>query len=92
MPGKSRRRGKQSFKAKKRKERHSPQAIVPQQQAVEPAIPGEVPLPPPEMPKKLVTAPVTEIRDPFVLIELRRTGILAGIIVVILVVLDLVLT
>ena len=88
MPGKSRRsRGKHSFRSKKRRDRSSPPVIVTQQQAVTPT---DESVPPPEVPRKSVPATMTAVRYPYILTELRRIGILAGIILVILIVLALV--
>ncbi len=89
MSGKSRRsRGKHSFQSKKRKGGLSPPTIVTQQQAVAPTV---EPVPTPEVPRKSVPAAVTAVQYPYILTELRRIGILAGIILAILVVLALIL-
>ena len=87
MPGKSRRsRGKHSFRSKKRRGRPSPPIIVTQQQAVTPT--DE--LVPPEVSRKAVPPTITAVRYPHILAELRRIGILAGIMLAILIVLALV--
>ncbi len=91
MPGKSRRsRGKHAFQRKKGKGRPSPQVIATQSQAVaqtyESVSPPKESVPPVRMPS-LATAVV---RYPYVLAELRRIGILAGVILAILIVLALV--
>ena len=94
MPGKSgQRRGKYSSRGKKRKGKWGSSAVVAQQPAVAPA---HEPAALPE-----VTAPVASeptpvakpalARYPYIITELRRIGILAGIMVVVLVVLALVL-
>ncbi len=85
MPGKSRRgRGKYG---KKKKDRLGPSPIVAQQQAVtHPTVPA---------PSARVLTPVATpraIQHPYIVTELRRIGILSGIIVAILVVLALVLS
>ena len=84
MSGKSRRdRRKHSLQSKKRKSRRSPPATVTQQQPIsqtyKPVAPS-VSTPTP-MPTQTAT------RYPYILTELRRIGILAGIILAILVVL-----
>jgi len=88
MPGKSRRsRGKHSFRGKKKRGRISPPTIVTQQQAVTPT---DESVPPPEVSRRSVPPTVTAVRYPYILTELRRIGILAGIILAILIVLALV--
>lgn len=88
MTGKSRRsRGKHSFRSKKRRGRPSPPIIVTQQQAVTPTNES---VPPPKVSRKLVLATSTATRYPYILAELRRIGILAGIMLAILIVLALV--
>jgi hypothetical protein len=94
MPGKSRQsRRKRSSPNKKRKDRRSSSAIVVQQQAVapvhEPAALPEVPVPSASVPTS--TATLTPARYPYIVTELRRIGILAGIMLLILVVLVLIL-
>jgi len=95
MPGKSRHgRRKHSFQGKKRKDRRSPSAIVAQRQAGiqidKPVVPPRVAAPSASTPTPMPV--LTPVRYPYILTELRRTGILAGIILVILVVLALVLS
>ena len=86
MPGKSRHRPrKQTFRSKKSKGRLSPP--VSQPQAVAQTTES---IPPPQMLKKSAPTPVATVRYPYVLPELRRIGILAGIMLVILIVLALV--
>jgi len=88
MPGKSRRSpGKQSFRSKKRKRRPSHPIIATQQQAV--AQTSES-VSSSEVPRKSVPAKITTVQYPYILVELRRIGILAGIIVAILIILALV--
>lgn len=88
MTGKSRRsRGKHSFRSKKGRGRPSPPIIVTQQQAVTPTNES---VPPPKVSRKLVLATSTATRYPYILAELRRIGILAGIMLAILIVLALV--
>jgi hypothetical protein len=90
MSGKPRRRSKQLAKAKGRVERSDPHAVIPQQQTAETPVQSEVvTVPPVEVSRKPTTAPVIETNGPFVLIELRRIGILAGIVIIVLVVLAL---
>ena len=91
MPGKSRRsRGKRSFQSKKGKGRLSPPVTVTQRQVVTPtddSVPPKVSVP---SARTGVMATLTATRYPYVLAELRRTGILAGVMLVILIVLALV--
>ena len=92
MPGKSRRsRGKRAFQRKKGKGRPSPQVIVSQPQAVtqtyQPVSPPKVSVPPARAPSPTTTA----VRYPYVLAELRRIGIIAGIMLAVLVILSTVL-
>lgn len=93
MPGKSRhRRGKHIVQTKKKKGRRSPPAIVYQQKTVTQSdkpdvIPLEVTTPSPGT----VTAAPTAIGHRELIIELRRIGILAGIMLATLVLLALVL-
>ena len=95
MPGKSQRsRRKNSFQGKKKKGGRSPSGVLAQRQA---GIQIDKPVAPPKVVVSSVSAPtpmpvLTPVRDPYVLTELRRTGILAGIILIILVVLVLVLS
>ncbi len=88
MPGKSRRgRGKHSTRSKRRQ---GTVARVAQQPAAtatyEPVAP---PVPSPRMPSPPRTP--TGVRHPYIVTELRRIGILAGVMLAILVVLALVL-
>ena len=88
MPGKSQRgRGKHLARSKKRR---ATLARAAQQRVVtdKPVSPA-VPVPSPGVPTPVVTLTCT--RYPYVVTELRRIGILAGIILAILVVLALVL-
>ncbi len=95
MPGKSRHdRRKRSFQGKKKKGRRSPPGVVAQRQA---DIQTDKPVAPPRVAAPLTSAPaprsvLTAVRYPYILTELRRIGILAGIMLVILVVLVLVLS
>ena len=95
MPGKSRHgKRKHSFQGKKKKGRRGPPGIVPQQQA---AIQIDKPVAPPGVVAPSASAPTpmpapTAVRHPYILAELRRIGILAGVMLVILVVLVLVLS
>lgn len=93
MSGKSRRsRGKRSSQSGKKKGRLASSTITAQQpattKAYEPIAPSKVAAPaasePPSMPAPAV------VRYPFIATELRRIGILAGIVLVILVVVALV--
>ena len=87
MPRKSRR--SRSFQSKKGKDRHGSSAIAAQQQAVaqthEPVAPPKMTAPSASMPAPRPT--VTVARYPYIASELRRIGILAGIMLIILVVL-----
>ena len=88
MPGKSQRsRRKHSFQGKKKKGRRSPPGVVAQQPA---GIQIDKPVALPRVAVPAVSTP-TPLRYPYILTELRRIGILAGIILAILVVLALVL-
>ena len=95
MPSKSRHgRRKHSFRGKKKKGRRSPPAVVAQRQA---DIQINKPVAPPKAVTPSVSAPtptpvLTAVRYPYILTELRRIGILAGILLAILVVLVLVLS
>ncbi len=95
MPGKSQRsRRKHSFQGKKKKGRRSPSGIVVQRQAAtqtyKPDIPSKVVAPTARAPTPMPV--LTPVRYPYILTELRRVGILAGIMLAILVVLALVLS
>lgn len=83
MPGKSRRR--HPSRSKKGKGRRNHSAMVAQRQAVSHP---EVPTPSVAVPTPIVTP--TTARHPYIVTELRRISILAGIILAILVVLALV--
>ncbi len=88
MPGKSQQgRGKHLARSKKRR---ATSARAAQQRVVtdKPAPPA-VPVPSPVVPRP--TATLTNVRHPYIVAELRRIGILAGIVLAILVVLALVL-
>jgi len=88
MPGKLQHsRKKRSPQGKKKKGRQSPSAVVVQQQSV---VQIDKPVDSPEVVTPVVSA-LTPLRYPYALTELRRIGILGGIILVILVVLLLVL-
>ena len=95
MPGKSQRsRRKHSFQGKKKKGRQSPPGVVAQWQA---GIQSDKPVASPKVAVPAVSTPtpmpvLTPVRYPYILTELRRTGILAGIMLAILVVLALVLS
>jgi len=94
MPGKSRHgRRKHSFQGKKKKGKRSPSGVVAQRQE---DIQIDKPVAPPGVvaPSASVPTPMpvlTAVRHPYILAELRRIGILAGILLAILVVLALVL-
>ena len=95
MPGKSRHgRGKHPSRSKRKKGKQRFSAAVIQQQAV-----AETPKPvaPPRVAAPSASAPtpmplLTAVQHPYILTELRRIGILAGVILAILVVLVLVLS
>ena len=95
MPSKSRHgRRKHSFQGKKKKGRRSPPGVVAQRQA---DIQIDKPVAPPRVvaPTASVPTPIpvlTAVRYPYILTELRRIGILAGVMLAILVVLVLVLS
>ena len=93
MPGKSRHgKGKHPVRSKRRRSGRS--AVAAQQppvsQTYEPVPKPEVSAPLPSTPTP--SAAVSAIRYPYIITELRRIGILAGITLVILVVLALVLS
>ena len=95
MPSKSRHGGrKHSFQGKKKKGRRSSSGVVAQRQADiqidKPVVPPRVAAPSASTPTLMPT--LTAVRHPYILTELRRIGILAGIMLVILVVLALVLS
>ncbi len=95
MTGKSRHdRRKHSFQGKKKKGRRSPPGVVVQQQT---DIQIDKPVAPPSVAVPSVRTPapmpvLTAVRHPYILTELRRIGILAGVMLAILVVLVLVLS
>jgi len=90
MAGKSRRKGKHSLQSKKKKRKQSSTLIATQQQAVaqtyKPTAPSKVAAPLAKEPTPTVA------RFPYIATELRRIGILAGIMLAILVVLARVLS
>lgn len=95
MPGKSQHgKGKHLSRSKRRKgSQHFPAAIIQQQAVTE----THKPVAPPKVTAPLASAPaqmpaLTAVRYPYILTELRRIGILAGIVLTILVVLALVLS
>ena len=92
MPGKSRHgKGKHPHHSKKSKAIKRQAGNLLQQQATavtpKPAAPAEVS----PAPKAAAPAAVTAPRYPYVTGELKRTGILAGIVIVVLIVLSIVL-
>ena len=93
MSGKSRRgRGKHSFQSRKKKGRLASSAITARQpaaaQTYKPVVSSEVAAPAASVPTPMPTP--AAVRYPFIATELRRIGILAGIMLVVLVVLALV--
>jgi len=95
MPSKSRHgRKKYSFQGKKKKGRRSLPGVVAQRQAVtethKPVAPPKVAAPSASAPTPMPV--LTAVRHPYILTELRRIGILAGVMLAILVVLVLVLS
>jgi len=90
MAGKSRRKGKHSLQSKKKKGKQISTLIATQQQAVaqtyKPTAPSKVAAPLAKEPTPTVA------RFPYIATELRRIGILAGIMLAILVVLARVLS
>ena len=95
MPGKSRHdRKKHSFQGKKKKGRRSPPGVAAQRQA-DTQIDKPVASPRVVAPSASAPTPMpvlTAVRHPYILAELRRISILAGVILAILVVLVLVLS
>ncbi len=95
MPSKSRHgKGKRFSQGKKRKGRRSPLGVVAQRQT---DIQIDKPVASPKVAAPLASAPtptpvLTAVRYPYILTELRRIGILAGVMLAILVVLVLVLS
>ena len=94
MPGKSHHgKGKHLPRSKRKKTKRSPQAIVTQQPAAaqyyNPVLQTKASFPSVNAPTPMATQ--TAARYPYVIGELRRIGILAGIMLVVLVVLALVL-
>lgn len=93
MPGKSRHgRKKRSFQGKKKKGKRSPLGVVAQRQADTQI---DKPVAPPKVVTPSASAPtptpvLAPVRHPYILTELRRIGILAGVMLAILVVLVLV--
>jgi len=86
MPSKSRQsRGKQSFQGKKRKGKRIPPVTVAQEQAVSPTASPVTPARRAAPPLSVPTPPAAS--HPHVAAELRRIGILAGIMLAVLVVL-----
>ena len=95
MPGKSRHdRRKHSFQSKKKKGRRNPPGVAVQRQADtqidKPVVSPRVAAPSASAPTPMPV--LTATRHPYILTELRRIGILAGVILAILVVLVLVLS
>ena len=95
MPSKSRHgKGKQSFQSKRKRSKQRPSATVVQQQVAaqtnKPVTPPKLSTPPAGVPTPRAT--LTTARYPYIVAELRRIGILAGIILVILIVFALVLS
>jgi len=95
MPSKSQRKKKRSLSGKKKKGRRSTVGAVAQQQVdtqtPEPIAPLKVATPPPSASVPAQMPESAAVQHPYILAELRRIGILAGIILAILVVLVLVL-
>ena len=93
MPGKSKhRRGKYSFRSKKGSGKPTPPVIVATKPAVTPTT-ESAPLAEVSVRSARMSVPskrTTVVQYPYVLAELRRTGMLAGIILIILIVLALV--
>ncbi len=91
MPGKS---GRKLSRSRRRKSRHDAQAITTQRQPVSqtytPAPQPKVSAPPASIPTR--TATLTAAQHPYIVPELRRIGILAGITLAILVVLVIILS
>ncbi len=94
MPGKSRRsRVKHSSQSRKKRGLGSPTTAVRQPaatQTYEPVAPSQIAAPSASVPTSMPTPAAAQ--HPFVATELRRIGILAGIMLVILVVLAVVLS
>ena len=95
MPSKSQHsKRKRSFQSKKKKDRRNPPGVVAQRQAAtqtyKPVTSPKVVTPSASTPTPMPV--LTTVQHHYILTELRRIGILAGIILVILVVLALVLS
>jgi hypothetical protein len=90
MTGKSRHgKRKLAFRGKKKKSRHHPPAVVTQaSKPVSTKLPTKLPTPSVRAPTPTTLAPA---RYPYIIGELRRFSILAGMVLVILIVLALVL-
>ncbi len=93
MPGRAQHsKGKHTPQSKKRKGRRSHPSNVSQQQSVSLTNEAVAPLKKIATPlSDVVTPPLTTVKNPNLLIELRRVGILAGIMLAILLALVLVL-
>ncbi|UCG09787.1 MAG: hypothetical protein JSW30_03285 [Dehalococcoidia bacterium] len=95
MSGKSRHgRGKHSSHGKKKKMKlRQPMLASPPSPA---AVPAEAPVSPPEAPivetKRSISPPPIMAKYPYIFSELRRIGILGGVMLVILIALALILT
>ena len=97
MPGKSRHgKKKHSFRDKTKKSRQYNSVATSQQpvvaQTVEPAAPTKPSAPPVSVPTPTAKTKTITARYPYIIAELRRFGILAGIMVVVLIVLALVMS
>jgi hypothetical protein len=95
MSGKSRHsHGKHSSHGKKKKMKLRQQLLASQPSPA--AVPAEAPVSPPEAPvaevKKSVSPPPIMAKYPYIFTELRRIGILGGVMLVILIALALILT
>ena len=91
MPGKSK-HGKRSYSfqsKKKKRKQHFPVTAAQQQVAAQALKPDT--LPKASVPLASVPAPKIAVKYPFIATELRRIGILGGIVFVILIILALVL-
>ena len=97
MPAKSRHgKRKHSFRDKAKKSRQYTSDVTSQQpvaaQAVEPAAPTKPSAPPVSVPTPTAKTKTITVRYPYIIAELRRFGILAGIMLVVLIVLALIIS
>ena len=97
MPGKSRHgKKKHSFRDKTKRNRQYSSVATSQQpvaaQTVEPTVAPKPSVPPVSVPAPAAKAKTVTVRYPYIIAELRRFGILAGIMLVVLIVLALIIS